>query len=113
MSTGGHTWTVHDGIVAAREAIEITRSKSGPYGVPVNIDEAAKRSGAAFDALEAEAAKENPDVRQLGKHLQAVNDGASWLGSRLPSDAPGGAVCDWGDRDRGEYQRARAQLRVV
>jgi hypothetical protein len=74
---------VHGAIATARDAIECARNKPGPYGAPVNIDEAAKRAEAALDALEAEAAKEDSDVRQLGKHMQALSDGASWLGSRL------------------------------
>jgi hypothetical protein len=86
---------VREAIGDARQAIEAAKGKTGPYGTPVNIGEAARRSTAALDALEAEAAKADPSVGQLGKHLQSVLDDAGWMGQRLRYD-PG--FCAAADR---------------
>ena len=47
MTTEAPGWTVGDAIAVTREAIEFARTKPGPYGVPVNIDEAARRPARA------------------------------------------------------------------
>lgn len=86
MSAAAPANPVRDAIGEARQAIEAARNKTGPYGIPVNIDEAAKRAGAALDALEAEATKDDPGVGQLGEHLQSVINDAGWMGQGLRYD---------------------------
>jgi predicted RNA methylase len=85
---------VQAAVTAVREAVEQAKTKPDQYGTRPDYARESAATGQALDALAAEASKADPSARQLGKHMQAVEDGTAWLGSRLQYDPDVKAAMD-------------------